>query len=433
MQIILLCGGPGRRLWPISNGTRAKQYLRLLPGPDGQPESMLQRILRQIRRALPETGITAVAPASQIDPLRAQLGPDLPIVIESERRGTCPAIALAVASLLDRKALRADEAVVALPCDTYTEEAYFQTISLMARVVEAGKAPLALMGVPAARASSRYGYILTDPGCKADSQVCTVRKFVEKPSEGVAAELIGQGALWNAGVFAFRASFLRPLSSLLTAPGSFDRNVAERTSGSLCVPFYGRWQDLGTWEALCRLLPQQATGNTHAEAISDCTIINELNIPLLIHGTSGLIVAASPDGILVADKTSSSSIKQEVDRMAARPMYEERRWGVYKVVDTAEFPDGFSSLTKQLTLNPGCSISYQRHTHRDEVWTFIDGSGTIVLDGEMRPIGRGDVIRIPRGQKHALRALTPLTFIEVQCGSHLVEEDIERFPFTWPD
>ena len=142
-------------------------------------------------------------------------------------------------------------------------------------------------------------------------------------------------------------------------------------------------------------------------------------------------MAASPDGILVADKSKSESIKDSLKGMDARPMYEERRWGTYKVMDNVEFDDGFCALTKTLTLNPGCSISYQRHSRREEVWTFIDGEGEIVLDGERRNVGRGDVVMIPRMKMHALKALTPLTFIEVQQGDELVEEDIERFDYEW--
>ena len=101
------------------------------------------------------------------------------------------------------------------------------------------------------------------------------------------------------------------------------------------------------------------------------------------------------------------------------------------MLDTIECEDGFCALTKQLVLRPGASISYQRHNYRNEVWTFIDGIGEIVLDGVRRQVNRGDVINIAKGQMHALRALTPLTFIEVQHGSNLVEEDIERFPYEW--
>ena len=152
---------------------------------------------------------------------------------------------------------------------------------------------------------------------------------------------------------------------------------------------------------------------------------------MLCHSTRNLIVAASPDGILVADKDSTDRIKDAVGEVETRPMFEERRWGVYKVIGTEKFSDGYSILTKQLTLNPGCSISYQKHTHRDEVWTFVDGQGEIVINGERSQVGRGETVTIPKGSLHALKAVTPLTFIEVQRGTELIEEDIERFDYEW--
>ena len=317
MHIILLCGGPGRRIWPISNGTRAKQYLKLLPGPDGVAESMVQRMARQIRENLPGESVTAVAPAPQLDALRAQLGPEVPIIIEQERRGTCPAIALAVATLMEQKRLSEDEPVVVIPCDTYTDAGYFRVISRMATLVSGGEASLALMGVPPAEPSERYGYILASERLEQPADYLNVARFAEKPSPVDAARLIADGALWNAGVFAFLPGLLHPLSALLTSPGSFDRNVVERISGTCVFPYDGLWQDLGTWQTLSDLLSHQALGNTHTEDCRNCTVINELNIPLLVHGGCSLIVAASPDGILVADKALSGSIKDEVDRMAA--------------------------------------------------------------------------------------------------------------------
>lgn len=148
-------------------------------------------------------------------------------------------------------------------------------------------------------------------------------------------------------------------------------------------------------------------------------------------GTKDLIIAASPDGILVSEKSCSEDIKKFADRLKRRPMYEERRWGTYKVIDYVDYPDGFSALTKHLTLNPGASISYQNHACRDEVWTFIDGEGEIVLDGKRQPVHRGMTVQIPKGVRHALRASTSLSFIEVQSGSNLVESDIQRFPLDW--
>ena len=112
-------------------------------------------------------------------------------------------------------------------------------------------------------------------------------------------------------------------------------------------------------------------------------------------------------------------------------MFEERRWGEYKVVDTVEFPDGYKSLTKQLKIKSGKCISYQVHRHRDEVWTFIDGEGELVLDDIRSVISRGDTITIKKGVKHAVRAISELTFIEVQSGNLLAEEDIEQFDYKW--
>ena len=148
-------------------------------------------------------------------------------------------------------------------------------------------------------------------------------------------------------------------------------------------------------------------------------------------GARNLVVAASHDGILIADKNKSENIKTYADRLQRRPMFEERRWGKYKVVDTAEFPDGYKSLTKQLKIKSGKNISYQVHRHRDEVWTFIDGEGELVLDGIRSVVGRGNTVIIRKGVKHAVKAISDLTFIEVQSGDLLVEEDIERFDWKW--
>lgn len=144
-----------------------------------------------------------------------------------------------------------------------------------------------------------------------------------------------------------------------------------------------------------------------------------------------VIVAASPDGIMVCDKQDSEKIKDYANRLTTRPMYEERRWGTYRVLDNAEYEDGTRSLTKTIHLNAGKNISYQLHHHRSEVWTCVEGEGVFVLDGERKEVKRGDVMNIPVEHLHAIKATTDLTFIEVQIGNPLVEEDIERFEFEW--
>jgi mannose-1-phosphate guanylyltransferase len=143
------------------------------------------------------------------------------------------------------------------------------------------------------------------------------------------------------------------------------------------------------------------------------------------------VVASSPDGILVCGKEYSENIKNYVDNLSPRPMYEERRWGSYRVLDSTTYSDGSMSLTKVLQIKSGRYISYQIHNNREEVWTVVDGEGVVVLDGERRNVSRGDVVVVKQGQKHAIKATTDLQIVEVQMGSSLVEEDIERFEWEW--
>lgn len=441
MQIILLSGGSGQRLWPLSNDTRSKQFLRLLPGTNGIDESMVQRMARQIRSAWPDARITVATGNAQRDAITNQLGSEVEIVTEPSRRDTFPAIALASMWLAKEKRVALDEVVVVIPCDTFTDASYFGVIGKMASAIESGDTELALMGIEPSWPSTEFGYII----CDAEARD-RVARFCEKPSQDEARALIAQGALWNGGAFAFRLGFVTALASqyikaddfgsIIAAYDkfpkiSFDYEVVEKTSSVAVVRHGGAWKDLGTWDALAREMSSSTVGNAITEATANTTVINELNLPMVCYGLRDVIVAASPDGILVTDKYHSGEIKPLIDQLHARPMYEERRWGDYQVLDNRSYDDGFCALTKRLTLNPGCSISYQRHNHRAEIWTFVDGEGTIVLDGQVRKVGRGDVINIAIGQMHALRATTSLTFIEVQMGTDLIEEDIERFPWDW--
>ena len=208
--------------------------------------------------------------------------------------------------------------------------------------------------------------------------------------------------------------------------------MAEKAKSVAVVPYEGEWKDLGTWNTLTDELKERCIGNVVMDEKSENThVVNELEIPVMCISAKNMVIAASCDGILVSDKAQSENIKHYADSLQRRPMYEERRWGEYKVVDTAEFSDGYKSFTKQLKIKAGKGISYQVHRHRDEVWTFIDGDGLLVLDGVVSSIGRGDTVHIKKGVKHAVNAISDLTFIEVQSGDLLVEEDIERFDWEW--
>lgn len=449
MQIVILSGGSGSRLWPLSNDARSKQFLKILPMEGStQYESMIQRVVRQICESGIKADITVATSLTQKDMVVSQLGDKVNVITEPSRRHTFPAICLACEYLLKVKKCNEDETVIVLPCDPFTGKDYYSTIEKIAETVAKKEFDLILMGIKPTYPSAKYGYILPSlPEGDQDLKVLQVAEFTEKPDVSTAEKLISEGALWNAGVFAFPLSFISKISDSYFKSDnfqdyvlnfdkypaiSFDHEVAEKNKLMGVVPFYGYWKDLGTWNTLTDELKSKEYGNVLSEEKGDNThIINELNIPLLCLGTDNLIIAASPDGIIVADKSKSENVKNFANKLKIRPMIEERRWGSYKVIDYIEFPDGFHALTKQLTLKPGCSISYQSHFCRDEVWTFIDGEGEIVIDGVRKPVKRGDVINISRGQKHALKAKSPLTFIEVQHGSKLIEEDIERFPFDW--
>lgn len=447
MQIILLSGGAGTRLWPISNDARSKQFLRVLDvdGSD-ELESMVQRVHRQLHESNLKAELTVATSASQIDSVIAQLGDSVNIVAESCRRDTFPAISLACEYLSKEKHCPDDEVVVVMPCDPYTDAGYFEVIEKMARGISEDKAKLIVMGIKPTHPSSKYGYVVPD-STTINGDIIPVKTFIEKPTEFIAEQLIAEGALWNGGVFAFRLGYIFNISRKYNTGTSFsdvkahytdypkisfDYEVAEKAKDIGLIKYDGKWKDLGTWNTLTEELKHEAYGNVITDGTSNNThIFNELNVPLICVGTKDLVIAASPDGIIVSEKAKSENIKIYAAELKRRPMYEERRWGTYRVIDNLEFPDGYCTLTKRLTLNPGCSISYQRHAYRDEVWTFIDGEGLIVLDGNCHSVKRGDVINIPKGQLHALKALTSLSFIEVQSGSNLIEEDIERFNYNW--
>lgn len=447
MQLVLLSGGSGKRLWPLSNDARSKQFLHLLQGPDGSLESMIQRVGRQIAESGLDAELTFATNAVQRDSIINQLGDNLGIVTEPERRDTFPAIALACGYLAREKKCADSEVVVVMPCDVYTESGYFQTIARMAEAVEQDAADIVLMGIEPDSPSEKFGYIV--PAKDGPEGLWRrVDRFTEKPDAGRAAALLEQGAVWNGGVFAFRLGYIRALvdkyvpaesfEELRSRYGelpkiSFDYEVVEKAASVAFVSYRGRWKDLGTWNALCDELSDTSIGNVLMGSDNENThAINELGLPLFCEGLKDVVVAASPDGIMVCSKPRSEKIKDYVSSLVSRPMYEERRWGSYRVLDSQSYADGSKSLTKSLTLKAGKGISYQVHHHRSEVWTIVEGEGEFVLDGVRRKVGRADVLNIPVGHLHAIRATaSDLTLIEVQLGNPLVEEDIERFEWEW--
>ena len=407
---------------------------------------MVQRVVRQIGESRLSGKITIATNSSQHDIIINQLGDNVDIVTEPERRDTFPAIALASGYLSMAKECSNDEVVVIMPCDPYTETEYFDVIADMVAAVERNEADMVLMGITPTYPSTKFGYVVPvaeDCG----KSVLRVKRFTEKPDTKRAEELLAEGAFWNGGVFAFRlgymvdilekyikaASFVELRNRYGELPKiSFDYEVAEKAESVAVVPFNGKWKDLGTWNSLTEELSSTAIGNALlGEQAENTHVINELGIPVFCNGVKDIVVAGSPDGILVCGKECSENIKNYVDNLSPRPMYEERRWGSYRVLDSTNYSDGYMSLTKVLHLKSGRYISYQIHEHRQEVWTVVDGEGIVVLDGVISNVSRGDVLTIKRGQKHAIKAVTDLQIVEVQMGDSLVEEDIRRFDWEW--
>ncbi len=446
MRIVLLSGCSGWRLWPLSNESRSKQFLKLLGNENGTRESMVQRVVRQIQETL-ETNVSdiyVVTADSQVDVIRNQLGSAIKVITEPMRRDTFPAISMACEYLRFEEDIQEDEMIAVLPVDTYADNAFYNQISSLTACLESEDCDVALIGAKPTYPSAKYGYILREG---ADGKVVSFR---EKPSELEAQKLIESGAYWNTGVIAFKLGFMLKIveesigkihsltqfiDSFKNLPArSFDYEVLENGVNMRMMIYSGKWKDLGTWNTLTEEMNEQNIGQVkQGEESTNTHVINELSIPILVLGAKDMVVAASPDGILVSDKHKSSYIKPYVQQIETRPMYEERKWGEYKVLDYNQYGDGMKSLTKHLTISAGKSISYQRHFQRDEIWTIVDGTGDLLIDDEIRHVKRGDVAYIVKGQKHALRADKgeDLQFIEVQIGPELIEEDIERFDWTW--
>ena len=435
MHIVLLSGGSGKRLWPLSNEVRSKQFIPIFKREDGSYESMVQRVFRQIRTVEPEATVTIATSKSQVSSIRNQLGDGVGIRVEPCRRDTFPAIALASAYLHDIQGVGLDEAVVVCPVDPFVEDDYFEALKRLSELAQAGTANLTLMGIAPTYPSSKYGYIIPR---EKDAEVSFVETFKEKPTEEVAAEYIAQGALWNGGVFAYRLGYvLRRAEELIGFSDyqrlfsgfaelkkiSFDYAVVEHERDIAVMRFSGMWKDLGTWNTLTEGMTEPVMGKgILGEGCQNVHIINELNVPVLCMGLQDAIVAASPEGILVTDKECSAHIKPYVDGIEQQLMFAEKSWGSYHVLDVQ--PEG---MTVKVTLRAGAQMNYHSHEHRNEVWTVVSGEGETLIDGMTQQVGPGDVITILSGCKHRVKAITELTMIEVQLGKNITVHDKKKY------
>lgn len=434
MNIVLLSGGSGQRLWPLSNEIRSKQFIKIFHRQDGMLESMVQRVYRQIRTVDPGAEITVATSRSQVSALHNQLGENIGISVEPCRRDTFPAIALAASYLHDIRGVSRKEAIVVCPVDPYVEVDYFSALEELGNYAAQSEANLVLMGIEPTYPSEKYGYIIPE---KAD-RVSKVSVFKEKPDQRTAEKYISQGALWNGGVFAFKLDYVlkrahelidftdyedlyRKYDSLKKI--SFDYAVVEHEPYIEVMRFSGMWKDLGTWNTLTEAMDSQIVGEAlYNETCENLHVINELNVPVLCMGLKNIVVSASPEGILVSDKQQSSYIKPFVNTLDNKVMFAEKSWGSFRVLDV-----GDDSLTIKVTLNPGHSMNYHSHEHRDEIWNVISGQGRTVVDEREQSVKAGDVICMKAGCRHTVIADTELQMIEVQLGQDITVHDKKKY------
>lgn len=434
MNIVLLSGGSGKRLWPLSNDIRSKQFIKIFKTADGY-ESMVQRVYRQITEVDKNASVTIATSKTQVSSIHNQLGEAVGVCVEPCRRDTFPAIALATAYLHDVKGVGLEEPVVVCPVDPYVDNDYFEALKKLSGLAAEGAANLSLMGIEPTYPSEKYGYIIPETA----DPVSRVKTFKEKPDAATAQEYIRQGALWNGGVFAYKLRYvLERAHELIDFADyrdlyakyeglkkiSFDYAVVEKEPNIQVMRFAGQWKDMGTWNTLTEAMADASIGKAILnENCDNVHVLNELDVPVLCMGLKDVVVSASAEGILVSDKEESSRIKPYVDAIDQQIMFAEKSWGSFRVLDVED-----ESLTIKVTLQPGHGMNYHSHNRRDEVWTVISGTGRTIVDGVERPVCAGDVIKMQAGSRHTIFAETELKVIEVQLGKEISVQDKQKYP-----
>ena len=413
MNIVLLSGGSGKRLWPLSNDEKSKQFIRFFKKEDGTYESMLERVYRQIKGADSSSKITIATSEVQVPLIKEQLGDSVSISVEPARRDTFPAIVLSALFLNEKLHVNEDEPVIVCPVDPYVDDSYYSSFRELERIVREGKSNITLMGITPTCPSEKYGYIIPEE----NGEVSKVRTFKEKPCEEKAAEYIKSGALWNAGVFAFRLGYLLDIAHKLIDFSyyedlysrysdldkiSFDYAVVEKEKDIAVLRYDGQWEDVGTWNTLSDVLKANTIGNVITDdSSSDITVINELGIPLMCVGCKDMVIVSSEDGILVSDKAKSSSIKTYVDKFPSN---------IKKESFTLISKDNLSSVYR-LKLNKGESAVISLEAGSIIINT-VEGTG-YVLDNSLVA---GESVKLNEG-KYIIDASSNLEVVIIVLGS----------------
>jgi mannose-1-phosphate guanylyltransferase len=437
MNIILLSGGSGKRLWPLSNDVRSKQFIKLFKDEVGEYESMVQRVYRQIRAVDNNAKITIATSKSQASAIKNQLGDKTSICVEPCRRDTFPAILLAATYLHDELGVSAEEAVAVCPVDPYVDHTYYEAVGKLEKIVHMKSANLTLMGVEPTYPSEKYGYIIPE----SSDAISWVKEFKEKPDTEKAKEYLKQNALWNAGVFAFRLGYLLEKAHAIVdftdyrdlyskyetlTKTSFDYAVVEKEPSIQVMRYNGDWKDVGTWNMMAEVMADDIKGTAVMDdSCKNTHIVNELNIPIIAMGCKDMVITASGDGILVTDKERSGYMKAYVEKVRSAAMFAEKSWGTYTVMDAQP-----GSIIVKVSMPAGNQMSYHSHEYREEVWTVISGNGITVVDGMEQLVRAGDVLTIAAGCKHTVKATTKLDILEVQLGDSISVEDKIKYEIS---
>ncbi|WP_051237271.1 sugar phosphate nucleotidyltransferase [Paenibacillus pinihumi] len=422
MKIILLSGGAGKRLWPLSNEDRSKQYLKLLKNQTGKAISMLQNTLHELGEAGLLEHTVIASSENQLSLLQEQLGSSVPCIIEPERRDTYPAIALSASFMHSEWNIPDDEVIIVLPVDGKADSTFYKRLSELKAAVASGDSRIALLGVTPTYPSSKYGYIVPATDCR--QQPYAIKRFVEKPDTATALELIEQGSLWNCGIFAFKLGYLigklreagfpsdfhaLKKSYHLLPKTSFDYAIVEQEPLLGGLLYEGNWEDMGNWEAISTLLNQPVYGDgILGDGCDNTHIINELETPVIVNGIPDAVIIAGESGILVTNKRQAGNIKPLVDRI--KPA--DTSLAASKRLDTQYSGDGSISVqTNRITLPKGAR--YERPASMVRVqWLLAYGYGEVAeIDGQRMPVASGQTLFPSQGSYFA--AMENCVLIEI--------------------
>ncbi|MCY1128195.1 mannose-1-phosphate guanylyltransferase/mannose-6-phosphate isomerase [Frigidibacter sp. RF13] len=454
---VILSGGTGTRLWPVSREGMAKQLL-----PLAGDRTMLQATLQRV------TGAQGFGPAMVIGahPVRFILkdqieavAPATTLVLEPARRDTFAAVLLAATLAASDDP---DAILAVMPSDhLISGEATFCD-AVRAAAARAASGGVVVIGVQPTEPATGYGYIR--PGAETAPGLFAVERFVEKPDEAGAAKLIAEGCLWNAGLFVFRAGWLidalaklypgdvslmeeavrrtsRDLGMLIPGAAfsdvrqiSFDHAFMEKTREAFVVPATFSWSDVGDWNALWKTAARDADGNAlRGDVVAKSTkntLVRAESRTVCTLGVEDLTIVETPDAVLVAHRDAAQEVKGLVEALkaAGNPAASEhirthRPWGWYQTTDL-----GDRFRVKRIQVRPGAKLSLQRHHHRSEHWVVVRGTAEVTVDGTVRVLHENESAYIPIGAIHRLAnpGKIPVEIIEVQTGAYLEEDDIER-------